>query len=81
LKIAPLEVLVDREGWKVSMFKGIYATRISTLMQAIWLKGSQFTYVAKKLMILVAFVETGMQIDLIGVVFNNLHSRLKVLGD
>ncbi len=50
-------------------------------MQAIWLKGSQFTYVAKKLMILVAFVETGMQIDLIGVVFNNLHSRLKVLGD
>ncbi len=80
LKIAPPEVLVDREGWKVSMLKGIYVAKIFVLVQAIQLKGSCFIYVAKKLMILVALVETKMQINSIGIVFNNLHSRLKELG-
>lgn len=80
MKIAPPKVLVDKEGWKVSMLKGIYVARISTFIQAIWLKGSRFTYVARKLMILVALVETKMHINLVGVVFNNIHSRLKDLG-
>jgi hypothetical protein len=80
LKIAPPEVLVDREGWKVSMLEGIYVAKIFALVQTIWLKGSCFIYVAKKLMILVALVETKMQINSTGVVFNNLHSRLRELG-
>lgn len=31
-KIAPLEALVVREGWKVSMFKGMYITRMPVLI-------------------------------------------------
>jgi len=31
----------------------MYAVGLPTLIKAIWLKGSQFTYVAKKLMSLV----------------------------
>ncbi len=80
MKIAPSKVLVDKEGWNVSMLKGIYAARISTLIQTIWLKGSCLTYVAKKLMILVALPKTKMQINWARIVFNNLHSRLKDLG-
>jgi hypothetical protein len=59
-KIAPPKVLVDSEGWKVSMFKGMYITRMLALIQGIWLKGNCLTYMAKKLMILIAFAETKM---------------------
>jgi hypothetical protein len=34
-KIAPSEVLVDREGWKVSMFKAMYVARMLALIQGI----------------------------------------------
>lgn len=30
--IAPLEALVDREGWKMSMFKSMYNTRMPILI-------------------------------------------------
>jgi hypothetical protein len=42
-KIAPLEALVDREGWKMSMLKGMYIARMPILIQGIWLKGSYLT--------------------------------------
>jgi hypothetical protein len=59
-QIAPPKILVDREGWKMSMFKGMYIARMSILIQGIWLKGSRLIYVAKKLMIMVALVKTKM---------------------
>jgi hypothetical protein len=31
--------MVDKERWKVFMFKGIYVARMSIFNQAIWLKG------------------------------------------
>jgi hypothetical protein len=62
--------MVDKEGWKVFMLKGIYVARMSILIQAIWLKGSRLIYVAKKLMILVMLTKTGMQINWVGIVFN-----------
>ncbi len=31
-KIIPLEALIDREGWKVSLLKGMYAARLSALI-------------------------------------------------
>ncbi len=80
-KIAPLEALVDMEGWKVSMLKGMYVARMPILIQGIWLKESRFTYVTKKFMILVVFIETKMQINQVGVVFNNLPNRLHDLGN
>jgi hypothetical protein len=49
-KISSPEALVDRQGWKVSLLKGMYATRLPSLIQVLWLKGSRLTYVAKKLM-------------------------------
>jgi hypothetical protein len=62
-KIAPLKALVDREGWKVSLFKGIYVARLSTLIQMIWLKGNQLTFVAKKLMDFAVLVEQGVKVN------------------
>ncbi len=49
-KIASLEALIDQEGWKVSLLKGMYVAKLLALIQVIWLKGSRFTYVTKKLM-------------------------------
>ncbi len=80
MKITPLEALGDKEGWKMSMFKGMYVVRILVLIQGIWLKESRLTYVEKKLMILVVFVKIRMQINWAGVMFNNLHSKLRDLG-
>jgi hypothetical protein len=80
LKIAPLEALVDNERWKMSMLKGMYAARMPTLIQSIWLKGSRLTYVVKKLMILVAFVEIGMHINWACIMFNKFQSKLWALG-
>jgi len=34
-KIISLEVLVNREGWKVSLFKGMYAVKLLALIQVI----------------------------------------------
>jgi hypothetical protein len=38
-KIVPPKVLVNQEGWKVSLLKGMYATRLPTLIQVIFVKG------------------------------------------
>ncbi len=62
-KKTPLEALVDREGWKVSMFKDMYITIMHVLIQGIWLKGSHVICVAKKLMVLVTLVKIGMHIN------------------
>jgi hypothetical protein len=35
MQMAPLSMFVQKEGWKVSQLKGKYATRLSTLIQAI----------------------------------------------
>jgi len=48
-KITSPKALVNRDGWKVSLFKGMYVVR---LIHVIWLKGSQLTYVAKKYLVL-----------------------------
>jgi hypothetical protein len=58
LKIAPPKALVDKERWKVSMFKSMYAAKMHALIEGIWLKRNCLTYVAKKLMILVVFVKS-----------------------
>jgi hypothetical protein len=34
-KIIPSDSLMDYEGWKVFVFKGVYATRLPTLIQEI----------------------------------------------
>jgi hypothetical protein len=46
------------------------------LIQVIWLKGSQGTYVSKKLLLLVALVELGKLVNWVQVIFDNLHSWL-----
>ncbi len=56
-KLAPLEALMDQEGWKVYFLKGMYVARLSTLIHVIWLTSSKLTYVAKKLLSLVVLVE------------------------
>jgi hypothetical protein len=56
-KITPPKTLVDWEGWKVSLLKCMYVTRLPILIQVIWLKGSKFAYVAKKLLNIVVLVE------------------------
>jgi hypothetical protein len=58
-----LEALVDLEGWKVSLFKGMYVGRLLALIQVIWLKGSQLTYVAKKLMSFVVLAKQGVKVN------------------
>ncbi len=63
MKIAPLEALVDREGWKVFMLKGMYARKMPALIQGVWLKRNRLMYMAKKFMILVMFTKTKMQIN------------------
>jgi hypothetical protein len=52
--------LVDREGWKVSMLKGMHVARMPILNQSIWLKESRLSYVMKKFMIMVVLIETMM---------------------
>ncbi len=69
-KITPSETLVDQEGWKISLLKGMYAVGLPTLIKAIWLKGSRFTYVAKKLMSLVVLIEHGIQMNWVAIMFN-----------
>jgi hypothetical protein len=71
-----LEALVDWEGWKVSLFKGMYAIRLSALIQVIWLKGCQLTYVAKKLMSFVVSSKQGVKVSWSAIVFNNLYNKL-----
>ncbi len=75
-EIIPLEAFVNQEGWKVSLLKGMYAIRLSTLIQVIWLKGSWFTYVAKKLMSFVLLVKQRVKVNWSAIVFNNLYNRL-----
>ncbi len=75
-EILPLEAFVNQEGWKVSLLEGMYATKLSTLIQVIWLKGSWFTYVAKKLMSFVLLVKQRVKVNWSAIVFNNLYNKL-----
>ncbi len=59
----------------------MYIARMPALIQGIWLKGSHLTYMAKKLMTVVMFIKTKMQINWATIIFNNLHSRLRDLGN
>jgi len=43
-KITPSKALIDQEGWKVSLLKGMYVAKLLALIQVIWLKGNQLTY-------------------------------------
>jgi len=56
-KIDPLKALVDQEGWKVSLLKGMYVAQLLALIQVIWLKGSRLTYVTEKWMNLMVLAE------------------------
>jgi hypothetical protein len=76
LQMAPLNVFVQKEGWTISELKGKYVARILALIQAIWLKGIQGTYVSKKLMLLVALAKLHKLINWAEVVFSNLYSWL-----
>jgi hypothetical protein len=55
--MAPLNAFVQKEGWKVSQFKGKYAAQLPMLIQTIWLKGTFGAYVSKKLMLLVVIAQ------------------------
>jgi hypothetical protein len=48
LKIVPLEVLVDREGWKMSMLKGMYIARMPALIPRHLVKGELLHLFGKK---------------------------------
>ncbi len=76
IQMSPLNVVVQKEGWRVSQLKGKYAARLLILIQTIWLKGSCGTYVNKKFMLLVALAKLQILINWAQVVFNNLHSKL-----
>jgi len=49
IQMAPFNVVMPKECWKVSQLKGKYATWLSMLIQAIWLKGTRET-INKKFM-------------------------------
>jgi hypothetical protein len=74
IRLAPKNVVVQKEGWKVAQLKGKYATHMLALLQATWLKGSRTTYVPNKLILLVMMVEEGKHIDWSIVLFYNLYS-------
>ncbi len=56
--------------------QGKVCSRIPTLSQAIWLKGTWGAYVSKKLMLLVAMAKLQKSINWAYVVFGNLHCKL-----
>jgi hypothetical protein len=58
-----IEALISREGWKVSLLKGMYLIRMPTLILKNWLDGNIFTYVAKKLTSHVVIIEQRIQIN------------------
>jgi hypothetical protein len=62
-KIVSLETLIDRKGWKVSLLKGMYVAKLPTLIQVIWLKGTQLTYMEFFLMSFVVLVERGVKVN------------------
>jgi hypothetical protein len=72
-------MLIDQEGWKISLLKGMYVAGLPTLIKAIWLKGSQLTYVAKKFMSLVVLTKQGSQMNWVAIMFNNLYIQLQDL--
>ncbi len=59
IRLAPKDVVVQKEGWKAAQFKGKYTAHMLTLLQAIWLKVNKTTYVTKKLMLLVTMTKEG----------------------
>jgi hypothetical protein len=40
IQMAPFNIVMQKEGWRVSQLKGKYATWLSMLIQEIWLKGT-----------------------------------------
>ncbi len=52
-----LECVCVERRVESSQLKGNYTVKFLVFIQAIWLKGTQGTYVNKKLMLLVALVE------------------------
>jgi len=44
------------------------------------LKGSQLSYIAKKLFSFVVLAEQGIKINYVALIFNNLYSRLRDLS-
>jgi uncharacterized membrane protein YecN with MAPEG domain len=62
IRLAPKDVVVQKEGWKATQLKGKYTRCMLALLQAIWLKGSRTTYVPNKLILLVMMAEEGKQI-------------------
>ncbi len=50
------------------------------LIQVIWLKGSRFTYVVKKLMNIVVLGKQRVKVNWFAIVFNNLYSKLQDLS-
>ncbi len=77
-KITPLEALINRKGWKVSLLNGMYATRLLALIQVIWLKGSRVTYVVKKIDELCGVGQVGGEVNTSIVVFNNLYNKCEI---
>jgi hypothetical protein len=57
----------------------MYAIGLPTLIKAIWLKGNQLTYVAKKFMSLVVLTKQVIQMNWVVVMFNNLYIQLQDL--
>ncbi len=78
--MAPLNAFMQKEGWKLSQFKGKYAAQLPMFIQMIWLKGTFGMYVSKKLMLLVAIAELWKPVNWAQVIFNNLHIKLQDLS-
>jgi hypothetical protein len=58
----------------------MYATKLLALIKVIWLRGSQLTYVANKLMNFLLLAKQGVKVNWSAIVFNNLCSRLRDLS-
>jgi hypothetical protein len=56
--------------------KGNVCNQIININPAIWLKGSQLNYVAKKLICYVVLIEHKVKVNWSVVIFNNLYNRL-----
>jgi hypothetical protein len=54
-----LDVIVKKECWKVPQLKRKYMARMLVFIQAIWLMGSQNSFVNKKFMLIVALTKQG----------------------
>jgi hypothetical protein len=60
--------------------QGNYVAKLLTLIHVIWLKWSQLTYMAKKLMSFVMFADQGVKVNWLVIVFNILYNKLRDLS-